>query len=116
MKNWKIVLPIVFALLVASSSSFFLYKWMQAHNAPKEVVQVESEAVQVAVASADLAWGTKLQSEMIRLTPYLKESLPGGYRSTIDTLKDRVLIAPVKKNEPILESRLAPTTVDAGGV
>ena len=116
MKNWKVVLPIVFALLVATTASIFLYKWMQAYNAPKEVVQVESEAVPVAVASADLSWGTKLQSDMMRSTPYLKESLPEGYRSTIDTLKDRVLIAPVKKNEPILESKLAPTTVATGGV
>jgi pilus assembly protein CpaB len=116
MKNWKVVLPIVFALLVATTASIFLYKWMQTHNAPKEVVKVESEAVPVAVASADLSWGTKLQSDMMRSTPYLKESLPDGYRSTIDSLKDRVLIAPVKKNEPILDSKLAPTTVDAGGV
>ena len=116
MKNWKVVLPIVFALLVATTASVLLYKWIQAHNAPKEVVQVESEAVPVAVASADLSWGTKLQSDMMRSTPYLKESLPEGYRSTIDTLKGRVLIAPVKKNEPILESKLAPTTVATGGV
>lgn len=116
MKNWKIVVPIVFALLVASTASVFLYKWMQAHNAPMEVVKVESEAVSVAVASVDLSWGTKLQSEMMRSRPYLKESLPEGYRSSLDTLKDRVLIAPVKKNEPILESKLAPTTVATGGV
>lgn len=116
MKNWKIVLPIGFALLVATTASVFLYKWMQAHNAPQEVVKVESEAVLVAVASADLSWGTKLQSDMMRSTPYLKESLPEGYRSSLDTLKDRVLIAPLKKNEPILESKLAPTTVAVGGV
>jgi pilus assembly protein CpaB len=116
MKNWKIVVPIVFALLVASTASVFLYKWMQAHNAPMEVVKVESEAVSVAVATVDLSWGTKLQSEMMISRPYLKESLPEGYRSSLDTLKDRVLIAPVKKNEPILESKLAPTTVASGGV
>lgn len=116
MKNWKIVVPIVFALLVASTASVFLYKWMQAHNAPMEVVKVESEAVSVAVATVDLSWGTKLQSEMMISRPYLKESLPEGYRSSLDTLKDRVLIAPVKKNEPILESKLAPTTVATGGV
>jgi pilus assembly protein CpaB len=116
MKNWKIVVPIVFALLVASTASVFLYKWMQAHNAPMEVVKVESEAVSVAVATVDLSWGTKLQSEMMISRPYLKESLPEGYSSSLDTLKDRVLIAPVKKNEPILESKLAPTTVASGGV
>jgi pilus assembly protein CpaB len=116
MKKWKIMLPIVFALLIASTASVFLYKWMQAHTAPKEVVKVESEAVPVAVATAALSWGTKLQSEMMRSTPYLKESLPEGYCSSLDTLKGRVLIAPVKRNEPILESKLAPTTVASGGV
>jgi pilus assembly protein CpaB len=116
MKKWKIILPIGFALLIAATASGFLYKWMQAHTAPKEVVQIKSEAVPVAVASADLTWGTKLQSEMVKTTPYLKESLPEGYCSNIDTVKNRVLIAPVKKNEPILESKLAPTTVASGGV
>jgi pilus assembly protein CpaB len=84
---------------------------------PKEVVKVvESEAVPVVVAAVDLPWGTKLNSEMIKRTPYLKESLPPGYFSDSDAMEGRVLIVSLKQNEPILETKLAPTSVSTGGV
>ena len=117
MKRWRAILPIFLALVVALTASFFLYKWLQRQRAPKEVVKVvESEAVPVVVAAVDLPWGTKLNSEMIKRTPYLKESLPPGYFSDSDAMEGRVLIVSLKQNEPILESKLAPTSVTTGGV
>jgi pilus assembly protein CpaB len=53
---------------------------------------------------------------MIKVTPYLKESLPVGYFSSTNDLKDRVIVAPLKLNEPITEVKLAPTSVSTGGV
>jgi pilus assembly protein CpaB len=103
--------------VVALTASFFLYKWLQRQRAPKEVVKVvESDAVPVVVAAVDLPWGTKLNSEMIKRTPYLKESLPPGYFSDSDAMEGRVLIVSLKQNEPILETKLAPTSVSTGGV
>ena len=117
MKRWRAILPIFLALVVALTASFFLYKWLQRQRAPKEVVKVvESEAVPVIVAAVDLPWGTKLNSEMIKRTPYLKESLPPGYFSDSDAMEGRVLIVSLKQNEPILETKLAPTSVSTGGV
>ena len=117
MKRWRAILPIFLALVVALTASFFLYKWLQRQRAPKEVVKVvESEAVPVVVAAVDLPWGTKLNSEMIKRTPYLKESLPPGYFSDSDAMEGRVLIVSLKQNEPILETKLAPTSVTTGGV
>ena len=117
MKRWRAILPIFLALVVALTASFFLYKWLQRQRAPKEVVKVvESDAVPVVVAAVDLPWGTKLNSEMIKRTPYLKESLPPGYFSDSDAMEGRVLIVSLKPNEPILESKLAPTSVTTGGV
>lgn len=117
MKRWRAILPIFLALVVALTASFFLYKWLQRQRAPKEVVKVvESEAVPVVVAAVDLPWGTKLNSEMIKRTPYLKESLPPGYFSDSDAMEGRVLIVSLKQNEPILETKLAPTSVSTGGV
>ena len=117
MKRWRAILPIFLALVVALTASFFLYKWLQRQRAPKEVVKVvESDAVPVVVAAVDLPWGTKLNSEMIKRTPYLKESLPPGYFSDSDAMEGRVLIVSLKQNEPILETKLAPTSVRTGGV
>ena len=117
MKGWRAISPILLALVIALSTSFFLYKWLQRQRAPKEKVKVvETAAVPVIVTAVDLPWGTKLKPEMIESTPYLEESLPPGYFSDSDALVGRVLIASLKQKEAILETKLAPTSVSTGGV
>ena len=118
MGKYKAIIPIVLALVIAAFGSAFLYKWLKMQTAPKEVVKTETEtqAVPVAVTTVDLQWGTKLNREMIKTVPFLKESLPTGYYSKTEKLEGRVIIAPLKKNEPIIESKLAPDNVTAGGV
>ena len=117
MKNWKATLPILLSLVIAVGGSYFIYQWIQRSTAPKEIVKVEKvDAVPVMVAAMDLAWGTKITPEMIKTLPYLKESLPDGYFSTPDKLKDRILVANLKTGEPIVEHRLAPVGIKSGGV
>jgi pilus assembly protein CpaB len=116
MRRWKAFIPVALALVISIAGSGFLYKWLKAQTAPKETVKVESEAVPVTVAAVDLPWGTKIKSEMIKTIPFLKESLPAGYVSNVSSLKGRVLITPLKTNEPVTEHRLAPTSVTVGGV
>ena len=86
MGNWRTFAPIALSLVIAVAGSYFLYRWIERQRSPKEVVQVQAEAVPVAVAAADLTWGTKLKPEMIKTSPYLKESLPTGYFAGV---KDR---------------------------
>ncbi len=50
------------------------------------------------------------------MVPFLKESLPSGYFSDHLALEGRTLIYPVKINEPIFESKLAPTSATSGGI
>jgi len=117
MKRWRAIFSISLALVVALSASFFLYQWIKTQRSPQEVVRVvESEAVPIVVAAVDLPWGTKIKPEMIKSAPYLKESLPPGHISDLAAMTGRVLIATVKQDEPILEARLAPTSVTTGGV
>ena len=52
MGKWKAFVPIVLALVVAAGGSMFLYKWLQLKTAPKQVVQVEAQAVPVVVAAS----------------------------------------------------------------
>jgi pilus assembly protein CpaB len=70
----------------------------------------------IAVAAFDLSWGTLLTKNMIRMVPFLKESLPPGHFTDISSIEGRTLLYPLKANEPIFESRLAPNTLGAGGV
>jgi pilus assembly protein CpaB len=105
-------------VLIAVTGSFFLYQWMDKQKTPAKVVQVvkKEEAVPIAVATANLPWGTKIKPEMVKTAPFLKPSLPTGYFVSTAELKDRVLLTPLKMNEPITEDKLAPISVKTGGV
>ena len=116
MGNWKTSAPIALSLIIAVAGSYFLYRWIERQRQPKEVVQVQAEAVPVVVATADLPWGTKIKPEMIKTSPYLKESLPAGYFAGVNDLQNRVLLTPLKINEPITEHKLAPISIETGGV
>ncbi|MEJ2154332.1 MAG: Flp pilus assembly protein CpaB [Desulfobacteraceae bacterium] len=116
MKKWKSFLPILLSLIIAATGSTIIYRYVKEKTAPQQVIKVEAEAVPVAVAAVDLVWGTKLTPEMITSSPFFQESLPVGYFTDAADLKDRVLIAPLKRGEPIVEHRLAPADVKTGGV
>ena len=116
MGKWKAMIPIVLAFMVAATASMFTYKWLKKETAPTEVVKVESDAVPVAVAAVDLCWGTKLEPAMMKTVPYLKDGLPQGYTSDPEAVKGRILISPLKANEPIVEYKLAQASVTSGGV
>ena len=79
MGKLKSLVPIAISLIIAIAGTVFLYKWIERQRGPKEIVQVQkTEATPVVVAAGNLQWGTKIKPEMIKVTPYLKESLPVG--------------------------------------
>jgi pilus assembly protein CpaB len=103
------------AACMALITSVLVYNWLQ--RQPKVVEKViGSQTEMVAVAVGDFFWGTKLTPEHIKLVPFPTGSLPEGHFSAVETLAGRVLVSNVKTNEPILESKLAPREVTAGGV
>jgi pilus assembly protein CpaB len=112
----KVIMPIAIALVIALSGSIFLMKWLEAMTVPEEKFKVESEAFSVVVALYDLTWGTKLNKEMMKTVPFLKDSLPAGHFMDPSALEGRVIIAPLNQNDPVTESKLAPKSVTVGGV
>ena len=101
------------AIAIALVISTLTYGWF------KQIAQSQNQAREtqsVVVAAVDLTWGTSLTGDMVKVVPYLKESLPGGYYSDVSGVNGRTIIYPVKAGEPIFESKLAPTTVSMGGV
>ena len=113
------ILIILIGISIAFAAALLAYKKFQ----DKPITTVEEKSVDilpVAVAKMDLPWGTFIDKSMIKnmikMVPYLKESLPSGYFSDRLALEGRTLIYPVKINEPIFESKLAPTSVTSGGI
>ena len=116
MGRWRAAVPIVLALVVALTASVFLYKWTKKRMAPEVVVKEKVKTVQVAVAKVDLHAGTKLGPEMVISGRFLEENLPPGFHSDPNKLIGRVVVTPMKAKELVLESRLAPLSVETGGI
>ncbi len=113
--------PLLFlgaAIGIALVTTVMIYQWLAGQQASEPEVQavVEIEGSEIAVASADVPWGTPLTDEFIRLVSYPEDILPSGHFTTVDDLKGRVVLANLKKNEPIMESKLAPIDITTGGV
>jgi pilus assembly protein CpaB len=117
MTKLKAILPILLAFCVAFGGAVWTYRWVNNQVAPSaKSVDMQTEAVPIVVAHLDLPWGTQINGNHTKMVPFLKESLPPGYFHDPAELEGRVVIFPVKADEPVLESRLAPTSVKTGGI
>lgn len=113
--------PLLFlgaAIGIALVTTVLIYQWLvgQQVSEPEAIPVVEIVGSQIAIASADVPWGTSLTDESIRLVTYPDDTLPVGHFTKAEDLKGRVVLANLKKNEPIMESKLAPIDVTTGGV
>lgn len=115
--NLRVVVPILLAICVALVGSFLTYRWvkLQVRPAPGSAEQT-AQVLSIAVAAVDLPWGKQLAREDLKMEGYLRDSLPPGCFRKLEDLEGRVLVFPIKANEPVLESRLAPTSVNTGGI
>ncbi|MCA9420137.1 MAG: Flp pilus assembly protein CpaB [Nitrospira sp.] len=112
--------PLVFlgiAIVIALVTTVMVYRWLQGQRMiDVDTPEVVLEGVSVAVASADIPWGTPLAEKTVRMMTYPEEGVPTGHFKDPANLKGRVVLMNLKKNEPILESKLAPVDVKTGGV
>lgn len=109
-------LPVIIlgiGILVALVVSLLSYNALKSKAQKQVLIQ---ETVEVAVAAIDMSWGTTINKQMLKTAPYLRKSLPEGYHTSTASLEGRVLVYPVKANEPIFESSLAPTSIKTGGM
>jgi len=113
MGKYKAYIIFAIAVILALITSVLVSEYLRRKTTVKDI---SMETQPIVVAKVDLAWGTTINKEMIELRPYLKTSLPPGYFSETHSVVGRVLIHNIKANEPVLESRLAPTTIKTGGV
>ena len=95
---------------LAAAASFGVYRAVK--RIPVREVPVAHYSV--VVAKDDLAMGALVTKEDVKLVPWpSSDPLQGGFND-IGKVIDRGLIAPVLKNEPLSESKLAPIEAGAG--
>jgi pilus assembly protein CpaB len=106
----RTIVVIAIALLTATVASYGVYSAVQ--RIP--VRQVEVTSVYAVVASAHLPVGTLVTKDHVKVVPWpARNPVPGAFAS-IDQVIDRGVIQPVAENEPLTESKLAPTGAGAG--
>ncbi len=105
------------AVLLAFGTSILAYNWFQNQVPGPQIKKiVKFEGVPIVVASTDLPWGTPLTPKMVRVVNYPSEHLPEGRFTEIESLAGRVVLTHLRRNEPVLESKLAPLDIKTGGV
>jgi len=111
------IIQIGVALLLAVVAGFLAMRWMNAvtpEKAPQAVVQPAT--VPVVVAARILTPGTKLSAQMLKVAPYLKESVPDQAFTSVAELEGRILISPLSVGEAVIPGKLASDAIAAGGV
>ena len=117
MGNLRAFIPILLSILIALGGSYFLYQWIKDKTAPSQVVTVkESKVFPAIVAKVYLPWGSRITPEMLTTKSYLEESLPIGHFVNPVDLANRIVVSPIREGEPVVEHRLAPTTLETGGI
>jgi len=117
MKRYRPVAFFGVAIVLALLTSFMVFSWLQNEKSRLMAAPIPANKnIQVLVSNSDLAWGTKLTAEMMQLQELPPEALPEGHFTSMDSIKDRVLLVDVKRNELIIESKLAPLGTTSGGV
>jgi len=116
MNRYRALIFLGLAVIIALFTSVMVFSWLRNQaNVPKAEAATLNTRM-VVVPTADLGWGTKLTPEMFQLIEYPKGSLPEGHFTNVDGLNERVLLVDLKRNELLLESKLAPLDGKTGGV
>ena len=109
-RTTRTLLVVTVAVVLAAVASFGVYRAVK--RIPVREVPVAHYSV--VVAKDDLPIGALITKEDVKLVPWpSSDPLQGGF-DNIDKVVSRGLVAPVLKNEPISESKLAPTEAGAG--
>ena len=117
MKRYRPFMFFGVALLLGLITSFFVFSWLQNEKNRLMAAPIPlSRNMQVLVSNADLSWGTKLAPEMMQLQEFPSGAIPEGHFTSLEAIKDRVLLIDLKRSELLLESKLAPLGTTGGGV
>ncbi len=106
------LLLVVLALILGGSAAVLVNSLMQRVSGPKSAVVRIVDPVVVAVV--DLPRGASITPEAVKIKEFPRELVPAGALSKPEDAVNRGIFVPLTKDEPILESKLAPKGAGRG--
>jgi pilus assembly protein CpaB len=110
MTRLRIFLVLGVAIGLGGTFAFATYQYIQ--NRP--VREVTLPTTSVVVAAADLALGTELRREDLRVIAWPSDAMPAGSFRDPQEIVGRGLLQAVAQNEAVLPAKLAPVGAGAG--
>ncbi len=106
MRRLPVLLMVAISVAAGLMAMVFAARWLSS--------QGSQMSTRVVVAAADIALGSVITAEHLKQVDWPKSALPAGVFMDPEKLKDRVARVAIHRDEPILESRLAPKGARAG--
>lgn len=106
MKNNRALMMIAISLIAGVLAIVFAARWLNQ--------QSSLSTRKVAVAAVDINLAQEILPEQIHMVEWPSGSVPSGAFTDAEALKNRVTRISVQRDEPILESRLAPVGTRGG--
>jgi pilus assembly protein CpaB len=106
------LLMVALALILGGSAAVGVNSLMQRVPGPKSAVV--PVVVPVVVAVVDLPRGASITPEAVKIKEFPRELVPAGALSKLEDAVNRGIFVPLTKDEPVLESKLAPKGAGRG--
>lgn len=105
------------AVLLAGIAGIWAYDWLQSREAElRDEIEGTNRSKSVVVANEDVLAGTAISAESVRLVSLPTEAIPEGVFDDVNRVSGRIAVTQLRRNEPVLETKLAPTEVTRGGI
>jgi pilus assembly protein CpaB len=111
MRNLRPWLLLLLALTSGGLAGYLALRYLRQQTSP--LMASEPRSGQVALATRDLQVGTVLTEQDVKLVDWPGNAIPAGYISSTEATVGRGVIATVRANEPLLDTKLA--MKEAGG-
>ena len=105
------------AVLLAGIAGIWAYNWLQSREAElRDEIAGTNRSKSVVVANEDVSAGTAISAELVRLVSLPTEATPDGVLDDVNLVSGRIVVTQLRRNEPVLETKLAPTEITRGGI
>jgi pilus assembly protein CpaB len=110
MNRNRLIFALAVAVVIGLFTSTYVYRQLKRQTAGPAVIPTRK----IVVAADRIGLGTRLAPEQLRVVNWPADQPITGMFGNLADVQGRTLITSVTENEPILESKLAPTGAGAG--